>query len=217
MDFIDKGIQDYAEAHTKPESVWLSALNRHTHTSVLRPRMLSGHLQGRFLSMMSHLCSPRYVLDIGTYTGYSALCLAEGLVKDGVVYSLDNNEEVMLTAQTYINKSPYAERIKLVAGDALTSIEKLGEEVEAWDIVWIDAEKSEYSLYYDALIGKVRKGGLIMADNVLWSGKILDQKELQKDNDTAELDAFNKKIRDDARVENLLLPIRDGIMMLRKL
>ncbi|MCC6818460.1 MAG: class I SAM-dependent methyltransferase [Bacteroidia bacterium] len=217
MDFIDKAIQDYSELNTKAESPWLNQLNRHTHTNVLKPRMLSGHLQGRFLSMMSHLCKPLNVLDIGTYTGYSALCLAEGLGEFGKVYSIDNNEELMLTASEFIQKSPYADKISLITGDALTSIKHLNEQVNTWDLVWIDADKSEYMAYYELLIDKVRPGGLIMADNVLWSGKILDKEEILKDRDTAILNEFNNKITADSRVDNLLLPIRDGIMMLRKL
>lgn len=217
MDFIDKAIQAYAEDHTRPESDWLNQLNRYTHTNVLRSRMLSGHLQGRFLSMMSCLCRPEYILDIGTYTGYSALCLAEGLGKEGMVYTLDNNEEVMPVAKRFFESSPYKDQIKPVLGDALKSISELNDLVDAWDIVWMDAEKSEYPAYYDAVIDHVRPGGLIMADNVLWSGKIVDPKELTKDKDTAVLDAFNKKVLEDSRVENLLLPIRDGIMMARKL
>lgn len=217
MDFIDKNIQEYAERHTRAESEWLNRLNRHTHAHILKPRMLSGHLQGRFLSMMSHLSHPLNVLDIGTYTGYSALCLAEGLLEKGMVYSLDNNEETMLTARHFIDQSPYKDKIELVLGEALESIEALNRRVDAWDLVWMDAEKSQYIEYYEAVMDRMRPGGLILADNVLWSGKILDQDELIRDKDTALLDAFNKKVQADSRVENLLLPIRDGIMMLRKL
>lgn len=217
MDFIDQSIQHYAEQHTSQEPVWLKELNRFTHTSVLKPRMLSGHLQGRFISMISRLIKPRFVLDIGTYTGYSALCLAEGLSENGIVYTIDNNEEVMHTASKFFSSSPYKDKIRALTGDALSIIADLNKEVDYWDIIWMDAEKSEYPAYYDAVIEKLRPGGLIMADNVLWSGKVVNANDLTKDKDTAILDAFNKQISADSRVENLLLPIRDGIMMARKL
>jgi caffeoyl-CoA O-methyltransferase len=217
MDFIDQSIQHYAEQHTSQEPVWLKELNRFTHTSVLKPRMLSGHLQGRFISMISRLIKPRFVLDIGTYTGYSALCLAEGLSENGIVYTIDNNEEVMHTANRFFSSSPYKDKIRALTGDALNIIADLNKEVDYWDIIWMDAEKSEYPAYYDAVIEKLRPGGLIMADNVLWSGKVVNANDLTKDKDTAILDAFNKQISADSRVENLLLPIRDGIMMARKL
>ncbi len=217
MEFIDENIQQYAERHTSPESALLHDLNRYTHTSVLKPRMLSGHLQGRFLSFISQMMQPTYILDIGTYTGYSALCLAEGLTENGKLYTIDNNEEVMLNAKSFIEKSEYAHKIETVTGNALPTIETLNAFVPHWDLIWMDAEKSEYSNYYDALFERLKPGGIIMADNVLWSGKIIDPKSLEKDQDTIQLDQFNKKILADSRVENLLLPIRDGIMMLRKL
>ena len=217
MEFTDPKIVAYSEQHTSKEDALLSALNHYTHTSVLKPRMLSGHLQGRFLSFISHLVRPKNVLDIGTYTGYSALCLAEGLAENGKLYTIDSNEEVMHTAAGFINQSPYQPNIEMVTGDALTAIDELNTRVDAWDLVWMDAEKSQYRAYYDLLIDKLRPGGLIMADNVLWSGKIVDQRELEKDEDTRLLDAFNKMVLADNRVENLLLPLRDGIMIVRKL
>jgi caffeoyl-CoA O-methyltransferase len=217
MDFIDPKIVDYSEQHTQEESHLLAELNRYTHTSVLKPRMLSGHLQGRFLSFISHMIQPMHVLDIGTYTGYSALCLAEGMKKEGRLYTLDNNEEVMYTAAGFIKSSAYSEQIEMLTGEALESIQLLNQRVPQWDLIWMDAEKSQYSDYYHALIDKLKPGGIMMADNVLWSGKILDQKALEKDEDTKLLDAFNKMVYQDKRVESLLMPIRDGIMMLRKL
>ncbi len=217
MEFIDKHIQDYAEAHTTAEPAHLQELNRYTHTSVLKPRMLSGHLQGRFLSMMSRMMTPQYVLDIGTFTGYSALCLAEGLSQEGVVYTIDNNEEVAEVAKRFIDQSPYKNQVSLEIGDALEQIKRLNGIVPHWDLIWIDAEKSEYHAYYELCIGKLRKGGILMADNVLWSGKILQADALKKDEDTRKLDEFNKAMLNDARVFNLLMPIRDGIMMLQKL
>lgn len=216
MEFLDKRIQDYAEAHTAFEPDYLYQLNRFTHTNVLKPRMLSGHLQGRFLSMISQLMQPEYILDIGTYTGYSALCLAEGLKPGGKVHTIEANEEVAAIAQEQINKTPLKNDIILHTGDAVKLLESLNKEVSQWDIIWIDAEKSEYDTYYELCIDKVRKGGLIMADNVLWSGKVTDEKSLQTDKDTQMLHQFNEKISKDMRVQHLLLPIRDGIMMMQK-
>ena len=216
MDFIDKKIQSYAEMHTALEPDYLYELNRYTHTNVLQPRMLSGHIQGRFLAMISKLMRPDYILDIGTYTGYSALCLAEGLQKSGKLYTLEGNEEYAEVAQAHIAKSPLASQIILQKGDATRTIQEINYLVPAWDIVWIDAEKSEYELYFELCIDKVRKGGLIMADNVLWSGKVVNEKDLEKDEATRLLHQFNQKIQADKRVQNLLLPIRDGIMMMQK-
>jgi caffeoyl-CoA O-methyltransferase len=217
MEFIDQKIQAYAEAHTDAEPAYLSELNRYTHTSVMKPRMLSGHLQGRFLSMCSRMIQPQYILDIGTYTGYSALCLAEGLKSDGVVYTIDNNEEVTEVAKRYIELSPYRHQVSLEIEDALSAIKRLNNIVPHWDLIWMDAEKSEYMAYYSLCIDKLRPGGIMMADNVLWSGKVLDEKAREKDLDTKKLDEFNKMVLSDKRVFNVLMPVRDGIMMLQKL
>lgn len=217
MDFISKVIQNYADEHTSEETAYLSKLNRFTHLHTLKPRMLSGHFQGRFLSFLSQLIQPKNVLDIGTYTGYSALCLAEGLNKNGTVHTIDNNEEVAEIANKFIHESPFVNQIKMHVGNALNIIPQLNQEVDFWDMVWIDAEKTEYANYYDLCIDKVRKGGLIMADNVLWSGKVTEELALQKDQDTQAIDIFNKKIVADDRVMQVLLPIRDGIMMMIKL
>jgi len=216
MDFIDPKIQLHAEQHAGEEPSHLKELNRYTHSSVMRSRMLSGHLQGRFLSIMSNMLKPAYVLDIGTYTGYSALCLAEGLAEGGKVYTIDNNEEVTSVAKRFIDASPYADKVVMVQGDARDEISRLNAMVPHWDLIWIDAEKSQYADYYRLCIDKVRPGGLIMADNVLWSGKVTDGKSLQNDEDTQAIDAFNKMIAGDKRLMNLLLPIRDGIMMMLK-
>lgn len=216
MEFINPDIQRYAETHTEDEPAWLKKLNRYTHSSVMRPRMLSGHLQGRLLAMISKMQAPLHVLDIGTYTGYSALCLAEGLETGGKLYTLDNNDELMEVACRFFNESPYSDKIVPVCGDALDSISRLNAEVPCWDLVWMDADKAEYSRYYELIISHIRPGGLILADNVLWSGKITDAKELSRDKDTAALDAFNKMVHQDPWVEHILLPVRDGIMMIRK-
>lgn len=216
MDFIPPFILNYAEQHTTGEPELLLQLNRRTHTGMLKPRMLSGHLQGRFLSMISCLMHPIRVLDIGTYTGYSAICLSEGLDPNGVLYTLDNDDEALAFATPYIQACPRAADIRIIHGKAADSIVRIQQEVDCWDLVWLDADKENYSLYYELCIEKLRPGGLIMADNVLWSGKVLDTGALENDRDTAALDAFNKKVKNDRRVETVLLPVRDGIMMIRK-
>ena len=176
----------------------------------MAPRMLSGHLQGRFLSLISHLMQPKRVLEIGTFTGYSALCLAEGLAEDGILYALEANDELEYLIQEYIEKGNFQDKIKLIIGNALEIMPTIN---EVFDLVFIDAGKRDYPLYYDLAIDKVRSGGLIIADNILWSGKVADDK---KDLDTRMIDDFNKKIHADERVENILLPLRDGLMMARK-
>ena len=210
MDFLPKKISDYAESHTAPDSDFLQSLIRDTHLKTLAPRMLSGHLQGRFLSLISHLMQPKRVLEIGTFTGYSALCLAEGLAEDGILYALEANDELEYLIQEYIEKGNFQEKVKLIIGNALEIMPTID---EIFDLVFIDAGKRDYPLYYDLAIHKVRSGGLIIADNILWSGKVADDK---KDLDTRIIDDFNKKIHADERVENILLPIRDGLMMARK-
>ena len=210
MNFLPKIINDYAEAHTSPDSDLLIALERETHLKTLAPRMLSGHLQGRFLSLISHLMQPKRVLEIGTFTGYSALCLAEGLADDGILYALEANDELEYLIKQSVEKSPSPDKIKLLIGNALEIIPDLN---ETFDLVFIDAGKRDYPIYYDLVIDKVRSGGLIIADNILWSGKVVEDK---KDVDTQIIDTFNKKIHADERVENILLPLRDGLMMARK-
>lgn len=210
MEFIHPDIQHYAERHTSAESNLLQQINRDTHAQVLRPRMLSGHLQGRWLAMVSQMVRPSNVLEIGTYTGYSALCLAEGLLPEGKLITLDINEELEDKVRGYFNASDYAAQIDYRIGDARKIIPTL---TETFDLVFIDADKESYSLYYDLVIGKLRPGGFILVDNVLWSGKVV---EVKQDKDTRNMIEFNRKIQDDHRIENVLLPIRDGIMMIRK-
>lgn len=211
MEFIDKQLLVYAEQHTTNERDLLKQINRDTHAHVLRPRMLSGHLQGRILSMISHMIKPDRILEIGTYTGYSALCLAEGLTECGKLITIDINEELEQRVRNYFSNSPLASKIDYKTGNALTIIPELP---EVFDLVFIDADKENYSRYFDLVIDKVRPGGIILADNVLWSGKVIEPKP---DKDTVSILAFNKKVHDDPRVENVLLPVRDGIMMIRKL
>ncbi len=210
MEFISKDLLNYCENFSDSESDLLQELNRQTHIKINQPRMLSGHLQGRFLSFISKLTSPTYALEIGTYTGYSALCLAEGLKKEGKLITIDPNEETNLFAKQYFNKSDYKNKIELLEGNAQTIIPTLK---HAWDLVFIDADKKNYSVYYDLIIDNLKAGGIIIADNVLWSGKVLDE---QKDTDTELIHVFNQKINNDTRVQNVLLPIRDGLMLIQK-
>ena len=213
MDFLDPQIEEYALAHTQPESDLLEALNRETWQKVLIPRMLSGHLQGRVLSFLSKLIQPKNILEIGTYTGYSALCLAEGLAKDGELHTIDLNEELENMIRKYVNKHEKGNQIHLHIGNALQIVPTLS---KTWDMVFIDADKDNYATYFDLVVDNVRAGGIIIADNVLWSGKVLSEPK-PKDIETQALQEFNKKVFEDKRVESLLLPVRDGLMILRKL
>jgi caffeoyl-CoA O-methyltransferase len=210
MDITNPAIQAYSEDHTSPESELLKKINRDTHVNVMMPRMLSGHMQGRILSMISCMIRPSVILEIGTYTGYSALCLAEGLKPDGKLITLDINEELESRVRNYFKHSPFDSQIDYRIGNALEIIPALNTD---FDLVFIDADKENYARYYDLVINRVPLGGYILADNVLWSGKVLDEKS---DKDTRAIQEFNKKVQDDARVENVLLPVRDGILVMRK-
>lgn len=213
MEFIAQNLADYAEKHTSPEPKLLAELNRDTYANVLTPRMLSGHIQGRVLSMFSKMIKPKAILEIGTYTGYSALCMAEGLTADSVLHTIDIDEELETRINTFVSQSPFAHQVKLHIGNALDIIPTLN---ESFDLVFIDADKENYAAYYDLLIDRLPSGAVLIADNVLWSGKVLEADQLPKDNDTKALDSFNKKIQADSRVENVLMPIRDGLMVIRK-
>ncbi|WP_019990052.1 O-methyltransferase [Rudanella lutea] len=212
MDFLPPDLTAYADAHTSPESELLRRLNRQTHAKVLHPRMLSGHFQGRMLSLFAHMMRPRRILEIGTYTGYSALCLAEGLTDDGRLITIEKNEELEDMIRDFWRESPLADKIDLLIGNAADLIPSL---TDTFDLVFIDADKIGYSVYLDLVIDKVRPGGIIMADNVLWSGKVV-QPVKPSDKDTLAVMAFNQKVQDDPRVENVLLPVRDGVMMMMK-
>jgi len=214
MEFIDTKLAAYAENHTTPESELIAKLNRDTYANVLAPRMLSGHLQGRLLSLFSKMIRPKAILEIGTYTGYAALCLAEGLDKEGVLHTIDINEELETRITRFFKESDYKDNITLHIGNALDIIPNLKEEFQ---LVFIDADKDNYINYYKLLIDRLPNGAIIMADNVLWSGKVIDNKQLAEDKDTQTLDEFNKMVQQDPRVENILLPVRDGIMVARKL
>jgi caffeoyl-CoA O-methyltransferase len=209
MEVINEALQRYSEQHTTPENDLLKKINRDTHANVLRPRMLSGHLQGRVLAMISKMIRPNRILEIGTYTGYSALCLAEGLAEGGKLITIDVNEELEEKVRGYFKASK--DKMDFRIGKAADIIPTL---TDTFDLVFIDADKISYAKYFDMVINKVRPGGFILADNVLWSGKVLDK---DPDTDTRVITDFNQKIHGDSRVENVLLPIRDGIMMIRKL
>jgi caffeoyl-CoA O-methyltransferase len=207
------GLEIYAEAHTSPESQLLSRLNRETHIKMRMPNMLSGHLQGAFLRMISHLMKPTRILEIGTFTGYSAICLAEGLQPGGILHTIDNNPEMEDFAIRYIQEAGLGKCITVHIGQALDLIPAIE---GPFDIVFIDADKDNYINYYNLVIEKVSRGGLIIADNALWYGKVLDPNALT-DKETAGIVAFNGFVQNDIRVENILLPLRDGLMMMRKL
>lgn len=213
MDIIHPLIDNYCEEVTSPESEILYNLNRQTHLQMVNPRMLSGHFQGRLLALLSKMIRPKNILEIGTYTGYAALCLAEGLTEDGKLITLDVNEELEEFTQSFFDQSQYAAQIDFRIGNALEIIPNL---TETFDLVFIDADKRNYPNYWELIVPKVKQGGFILSDNVLWSGKVVGDKE-KFDKDTQILDDYNRMIQADERVENILLPIRDGIMVARKL
>lgn len=213
MDFIETHLAAYAEQHSTKESDLLAKINRETYRDVLIPRMLSGHLQGRILSFFSKLKQPKVILEIGTYTGYSALCLAEGLAADGELHTIEKNEELEDRIKGYFDESEHASKMHLHIGDALAIIPQLEKSI---DLVFIDADKENYLNYYNLLIDQLPSGALIIADNVLWSGKVTSEEERAKDRDTAALHAFNTAIHQDSRVSNVLMPVRDGLMVIQK-
>jgi caffeoyl-CoA O-methyltransferase len=211
MEFISQELDQYCCSHTAEENDLLKRINRETHLEVLQPRMLSGHFQGRVLSMLSKMMQPKRILEIGTYTGYSALCLAEGLASDGKLVTIDVNEELANRVQAYFDASDYAAQIQYLISPALEVIPTLNEK---WDLVFIDADKQNYIEYYEIVLPLLRPGGYVILDNVLWSGKVVDQDK--NDKDTVLLRNLNTLIHDDLRVEEVLLPIRDGLMIARK-
>ena len=211
MHLISSEIEQYIEQHSSPEEAVLKELNRETYVKVQMPNMLSGHLQGQFLEMLSRMLHPKRILEIGTFTGYSGMCLANGLPDDGLLYTIDINEELQPMVEKYINKAGFSKKVKQLIGDARQIIPTLD---EPFDLVFIDADKINYSTYYDLVFDKVRSCVYIIADNVLWSGKVLAEK---KDKDTTAIDEYNKKVAADTRVENYILPLRDGLNIARKL
>ncbi len=212
MNFLHKDIDDYCTAHSQGESDLLHQLFRETYQKVLQPRMLSGRFQGRLLALISKLIQPNQILEIGTYTGYSALCLAEGLTPTGQLITIDKNEELEDIVTKYVKLSPFENKIKMIIGNALDIIPTLP---ISPDLVFIDADKSNYQNYFDLVVEKMPSGGVILADNVLWSGKVVHPAK-DKDEDTLGLQEFNQAILTDPRVENILLPIRDGLNLIRK-
>jgi predicted O-methyltransferase YrrM len=211
MEIINEKIQEYAELFSSKEPEVLSELNRETYVNHLFPRMLSGHHQGRFLSMISKMMMPQKILEIGTYTGYSALCLAEGLTEDGILHTIELNNENEDIIRKYINKTGNTDKIKLHFGEALSIIPGID---ETFDIVFLDADKESYVEYFNLVIDKLRPGGVILADNAFWDGKVLDQK--LKDKESVGIRKFNEYIKNDTRLDHVLLTIRDGIMIIRK-
>ena len=211
MDFLPEKINTYAENHSQPEPELLQKLNRETWQKVLAPRMLSGHLQGRVLSMFSKLINPKYILEIGTYTGYSALCLAEGMQKEGELHTIDINEELHDFQRKYFDASGFGEQIIQHTGNALELIPKLS---KTFDLVFIDADKSNYPKYLDIILPKLKSGSVILSDNVLWSGKVI-QPLKKDDKDTEALLEYNKLLNEHPKLETVLLPIRDGLTVSR--
>lgn len=205
-------LEQYIEQYSENEPSLLANLNRQTHVKMLQPRMLSGHLQGRFLSMLSRMIRPQHILEIGTYTGYSALCMAEGLQKNGRIYSIEMNDELNDFAQSFINQSEYANNIELLVGNALDLIPTLH---LTFDLVFIDGDKEQYEQYYNLSLQKLKPGGFMLIDNVLWSNKVL-QPNASNDHATAAIKKFNKMIATDSQVSQVIIPIRDGITILQK-
>ena len=211
-DIVNNKIEDYIRKNSSKEPEVLKDLNKETYLKVLNPRMLSGHLQGRFLSIITKLIKPKKILEIGTYTGYSAICMAEGLIENGIIHTIDINEELVSIQNKYFAKSKCNNSIIQHVGDARNIIKSINEK---FDLVFLDADKENYIEYFKLVIEKVKKGGLIIADNVLWTGKVV---EPDKDDDelTQYLIDFNKMINEDDRVENIILPLRDGLNIILK-
>ncbi|NNM95199.1 MAG: O-methyltransferase [Bacteroidia bacterium] len=213
MEFLPPKIEKYVEEHTTPEPALLQKLNRETHATVLMPQMLSGHVQGRFLKMLAGMINPAQVLEIGTYTGYSSLCFAEGMKEGTTVHTIDINEERAALVNRYVKQAGEESRIKTYLGNALDIIPTLNYE---FDLVFIDADKRNYLNYYKLVFGKVSKGGYIIADNVLWSGKVIEQSP-KKDEEARGISEFNDFVINDSRAECVMVPLRDGITIVRKL
>jgi caffeoyl-CoA O-methyltransferase len=210
MDFITEKLQQYIDKNSMEESDLLKALDRETHQKILQPRMLSGSYQGRLLSMLSKMVMPKTILEVGTYTGYATLCLAEGLASGGSIDTIDHNEELVDLQRRYFDQSAYGSQIIQHLGEANDILRSLS---GPYDMVFLDADKENYPLYFDLIIDKLSTGGILLSDNVLWSGKVL---ESATDEATAALQAYNHKINADERVETIILPVRDGLTITRK-
>lgn len=203
----------YAIRHTQDESELLRALDKETNQKILQPRMISGHFQGRFLSFIAKLIKPLKILEIGTYTGYATLCLAEGLTKDGIIHTIEINEELVDFQKKYFDQSEFKNQIFTHLGEAKNIIPELNLE---FDLVFIDADKTNYPIYFEMVLSKLRKGGVLIADNVLWSGKVLEHQQKSTDSETNSIKLFNELVKKEKDLETLLLPIRDGLMVCRK-
>jgi len=212
MSASDDAIFEYARQHSSPEDEVLAALNRETHLRTVYPNMLSGHVQGKFLEMVSHLLAPRRILEIGTFTGYSAICLARGLAQGGLLHTIDINDETMVIAKKYIHLAALDDKIIMHTGNAMDIISNLP---EVFDLVFIDADKPQYISYYNAVFDKLRVGGVILADNVFWGGKVLNENKYP-DRETKGILDFNIFVSEDVRVEKVMVPLRDGLFMIRK-
>ena len=210
---IDSLIEEYASNHSTPESILLNKLYRETNLKQMNPRMLSGHLQGKLLEMISYMICPKQILEIGTFTGYSAINLTKGLQEGGKLHTIDIDEELELMARSYFAEAGLTEKIIFYIGHALKIVPTIN---EVFDLVFIDADKEDYIAYFNICVEKVRQGGFIIADNVLWNGKVINQTN-KNDKDTIAIKQFNEFVLNDARVENVLLPFRDGLMLMRKL
>lgn len=205
-------LDDYILQHSDAEPAYLARINRATHVRMLNPRMLSGHLQGRVLALFCHMIQPKRILELGTYTGYSALCMAEALPHDGLLHTIECDDELEDFIRENLATVTHGAKVKLHIGNALDLIQSIDEQ---FDLVFIDADKREYSAYFEAILPKIRQGGFILADNTLWDGKVLKTPD-SNDWQTIELQRFNKKIADDTRVEKVLFPLRDGLTIIRK-
>lgn len=212
MEFISEDLDNYIVNHSENEPELLQQLTRETHLKILQPRMLSGHYQGRFLSLLSKIIHPKTILEIGTYTGYSALCLAEGLSYDGLLHTIDINEELFDFQRKYFDASPFGKQIIQHAGNALDVIKTLDIH---FDLVFIDADKEDYPAYFELVINKLNTGGIILSDNVLWSGKVVEALD-PNDQSTKALLYYNELLKNDPRIETVILPIRDGLTISRK-
>ena len=211
MHFISQELEDYIENHSQKEPELLAALNKETYQKILLPRMLSGHFQGRVLSMLSKLIRPKNILEIGTYTGYSALCLCEGMQENGILHTIDIKEELVDFQRKYFDKSPWGNQIIQHLGEAVDIIPTLD---VRFDLVFIDADKENYLNYFELIVPKMNKGGIILSDNVLWSGKVLEPLQ-PNDSSTKILLEYNELLKNDSRIETVLLPIRDGLTVSR--
>ena len=218
MEF-DMSLHEYIEKHSSPESEVLQQITRSTHLELINPRMLSGHVQGRVLSMLSQMIQPKRILELGTFTGYSALCLAEGLTEDGELVTIEHNDELEDAIRRNLSLTPLGEKVKLIIGDAKEAMRRLGDEArgdeaKGFDLVFIDADKKEYCDYLDLVLPLMRQGGWILADNTLWDGHIIES-AYDKDKQTVALRAFNDKVAQDERLEKVILPLRDGLTIIK--